>query len=200
MAASFSSSTRLNSVRFLMTLASNFFKGLRSRIEPGTPTREVLPALDDDIDKDGIQFHQARSSTGLLTGDHGGASASEQVQDDISSLAAVADRALDQLDRLLRGMLVMNGGVPAGLPDIGLVPVPVPRMPGPIEDELVLRPIVGLAEAEMFLVPHNTGGGFQAARREHRSEVVTRAPREAYIACGAGFCVRHRTGQCHSEK
>src|SRR5262249_30507970 len=67
----------------------------------GDPAGEALPALDNDIDVERIDFHDEGAASGLLGRDQGAPRAPEQIQHVLASAGTVLHRPEGQLDRLL---------------------------------------------------------------------------------------------------
>ena len=116
------------------------------------------PAFYDHIDILRIAFHQVGFAFGHFARHQRRTRTAEAIQYALTRLAAVADRHLDQLHRLLCGMHIGTGRAPAATEHIRLRGVTVPSA-WAVQDQLILGPIVGKAQTDGLLVPHDTGFG-----------------------------------------
>jgi hypothetical protein len=60
------------------------------------PSGHPLPAFDSCIDVKGIKFHAVAAPIGVFSGQKGGATAQEWVQNDVTALRLVQDRVSDE--------------------------------------------------------------------------------------------------------
>src|SRR5262245_34553581 len=135
--------------------------------------REVLPSLDDHVAKLRIEFHQSRNPAGLFRGDKSRTRSPEQVENEVTGSAAVAQSFFSQGDWFLSGMDVGDLSLTSDLPDgrLGSVVDEVvgagARFP-PVQDRLVLGSVI---------LPTHTGPLLQPDNRCRFAEV----PREVHL-------------------
>src|SRR5262249_36408363 len=87
--------------------------------------REGLPTHDRDGGVVLVDLDAEASPASALAGDQGAAGAEEQVQDEVAGLAAVVQGALNQGQRLGRGVQVRDRGA-FDLPQVALIAVTLP--------------------------------------------------------------------------
>ena len=90
-------------------------------------TRVLLPAPDDHIAVPRLQLDQPRLPPRLLARDQRRAGPAEDIENRVARLAAVADRPLDQFDRLHRRVFEVRHG-PLDEPHVALVPRAAPEV------------------------------------------------------------------------
>ena len=110
-------------------------------LEPGALPRLLLPSLHYYVSVFRIEFNQARPPPGAFGRDKRGARAAEWIEHDVAVLGRVADRPLDQRDRLHRRVQIVFRGL-VKEPDIALVAIVTPVVIGTplpaVEDRFVL--------------------------------------------------------------
>jgi hypothetical protein len=127
----------------------------------------LLPPTDDDIHVARINFHQPGVSLTTFANDQRRSRAAEEVQDVVAGLAAIAQRALNQLDRLHGRMLSIRRRLLL-LPQRRLRPVSVPRIllscHVAVKDRFVLELVAAKAPGERVFRPDDLAADFEPSR------------------------------------
>src|SRR6185312_11795188 len=127
-------------------------------IEKRFLTCVLLPAPDNHVAVPRLQFNQPRLPSRLLTRDQRRTGPAEDIENGVPSLAAVAERPLDQFHRLHRRMFEVRHG-PLDGPHVALITCTAPEVirsvAPPIEDRLVHPLVVRTAQREMVLRPNH---------------------------------------------
>src|SRR5260370_42622642 len=93
---------------------------------------KCFPAPDDDVDIEWVEFSQSRPAAGLFGSNQSRAGATEAIEDDVATVADIANSIGNQRDGLGRGMgiqfrrsSVPEGVATRGFPDVGAIPAAV---------------------------------------------------------------------------
>jgi hypothetical protein len=129
----------------------NLLKFLSGFCQRRFALRVLFRSADHGINVSRLQFDQPCLAAMFLPGDQSCSRSPEGVQHSIAALATVLDRALDQLDRLLRWTQDVGSRL-VYEPDIALIPRASPEvirsLPPPVEERFILALVIRAAVRE----------------------------------------------------
>src|ERR1035437_5871067 len=155
-----------------------------------------LPALDDYVGIGWIQFHEPRAASEFFARDQRGSAAAEKIQNDIASLRAVLESALDQRDRLHRRVQPVGGRL-RGCPQRRLCLVAEPAITLPaqvaVEDRLMLKFVAAESPPEGVFGPDDLRADAEGRGLERVLKFPLKKRRVANVEARRGL---HRAGEC----